>query len=287
MATTPTLLQRLAHSARRHETPCAAGRVVWHSWGETGAAPLILLHGGSGSWTHWVRNIEPLQQAGWQLWVPDMPGFGDSDAPPDGQDADALVPWLEAGAARLLGHQAVPVVGFSFGGLVGGLWAAAEPARASQLVLVGAPGFSNETLTPLALRAWETEAPGPAREAAHRHNLMQLMLAHASSADALAVHIHGANVERDRLRRRRLMRTDLLLRTLPQLRCRVDGLWGALDFIERLRPGLVARSLPQAPHFGSLQLLPDAGHWVSYEAAEAFNAALLKLLGPARASPYA
>ena len=32
------------------------------------------------------------------------------------------------------------------------------------------------------------------------------------------------------------------------------------------------------PAFGELVFIPDAGHWVQYEAADAFNAALLRLL---------
>ena len=39
---------------------------------------MLLLHGGSGSWTHWLRNIQPLVDAGRQVLVPDLPGFGDS-----------------------------------------------------------------------------------------------------------------------------------------------------------------------------------------------------------------
>ena len=34
-------------------------------------------------------------------------------------------------------------------------------------------------------------------------------------------------------------------------------------------------------HWGQWHTVPQAGHWVVYEAAEAFNAALLQVLGPA------
>ncbi|MGT2492391.1 alpha/beta fold hydrolase [Cupriavidus basilensis] len=36
-------------------------RVVWRRFGE--GRPVILLHGGHGSWLHWVRNIEALAAA--------------------------------------------------------------------------------------------------------------------------------------------------------------------------------------------------------------------------------
>jgi len=71
------LLQRLGAQARRCVTPCGQGELVWHVWGEAreGVPPLVLFHGGSGSWTHFVRNIESLVRSGRELWVPDLPGF--------------------------------------------------------------------------------------------------------------------------------------------------------------------------------------------------------------------
>jgi pimeloyl-ACP methyl ester carboxylesterase len=37
--------------------------------------------------------------------------------------------------------------------------------------------------------------------------------------------------------------------------------------------------LRTGPTFGELVLVPEAGHWVQYEAAEVFNRELLRLLG--------
>ena len=49
--------------------------------------PTVLLHGGSGSWNHWVRNIDALLASGRQVIAPDLPGFGDSARPDDVSDA--------------------------------------------------------------------------------------------------------------------------------------------------------------------------------------------------------
>lgn len=266
----------LEAAATVHHTPCGTGSVVWHAWGS--GAPVVLLHGGAGSWTHWVRNIGALQAAGRRVLAADMPGFGDSAEPPDGHDADVLPHWLAQGIAQLAPDQPVDLVGFSFGGLVGGLLAAEQPALVRRLVLVGAPALSPEPMAPLPLRAWNSVPPGERRDELHRHNLGVLMLSKPDAIDPLAVSLHAANIERDRMRRRRLMRTDLLLRTMPALRCPVHGIWGDDDMLYRGRPQVVRHALAQAPAGGSLVFIPDAGHWVQYEQAEAFDAALGRAL---------
>ena len=105
----PGAVQPLIDRAQQRTTPCGSGELVWHVWGtaQPGVAPLVMLHGGSGSWTHWVRNIDALVAAGRELWLPDLPGFGASAPPPLGTDADALVEPLRAGLQALLGEQPV------------------------------------------------------------------------------------------------------------------------------------------------------------------------------------
>jgi pimeloyl-ACP methyl ester carboxylesterase len=274
-------LQALQAAAHVHHTPCGGeAPLVWHAWGD--GAPVLLLHGGAGSWTHWVRNIAALVRAGRRVWAPDMPGFGDSALPPGCQDADHLPPWLEQGLQVLLGPLPVDVVGFSFGGLVAGYLATARPQRVASLMLVGAPALSDERLPPLPLRIWSMAPPGERREAIHRHNLRTLMLARDASIDELAVAIHAANIERDRMRRRRLMLTDALRTLLPRIGCPLAGVWGEHDVLYRGRQGLVAAVLPLAPGFRGLTWVAGAGHWVPYEDAAAFDAALgAWLTGPA------
>ena len=281
-------VQALRQQARRSDTPCGDGALVWHDWGPTAGPPVLLLHGGAGSWTHWVRNIQPLVDAGYRVLAPDLPGFGESAAPPDGQDADVLPGWLELGLGRLLGVTPVTLVGFSLGALVGGLWAQAHPARVARLVLVGSPALSAERLAPLDLQRWDRLPAGAERLAAHRHNLLQLMLVHEDAASALAVALHAENTERDRLRQRRLMLTDALAPVLAGLHCPLHGIWGEQDMLYRHRLPLIERVLSRAPRFVGLVLLADAGHWVQFEVATAFNQALLTALeSPAAADKAA
>ena len=279
----PSELAASLAGAQRCVTTHDNAKTVWHVWGDASQPVVVFLHGGSGSWTHWVRNIAPLRDAGWRVLVPDLPGFGDSDLPQGCSDVDDLPPHLHAGLQQLQAAgrcgTAVNVVGFSFGGMAGALWLAAHPQDAVQLVLVGAPGMGLTVPDRIPLKGWR-HLPSPEAQAhIHRHNLMALMLQRPDSLDDLALALHTANVMRDRLTRRRLSSTDIVARTLPKLQAKVSAIYGEHDALYRGRlPELQGLMQSLAPHWEQWQTVPGAGHWVPYEAASAFNLALLGIL---------
>lgn len=278
-------LRALALEASLHRTPCGDGHVVWRVWGAPDAPPLVLLHGGSGSWMHWVRNLAALRDDGWRLLVPDLPGFGESAAPPGAEDADAMPQALAPGLRELAGDAPVPALTFSFGGLVAACWAQEDTRRFSQLVLVGAPALPAGQAPMLPLRPWLGIDDRAARDAVHRHNLRQLMLADEAAADALAVAIHGLNLQRDRMRRRRMMRIGALHRMLPTLALPLHGIWGARDALSLGREALIETALRAAPGFRSMTWVPEAGHWLPYERPQAFHDALRTVLGTEPSPP--
>lgn len=254
-----------------------ATRIAWHAWGDPGSEPLVLLHGGSGSWTHWLRNVEPIAASGRRVIVPDLPGFGDSVAADGIVDADGMVEPVAAGLREVVGAGAVDIVGFSFGGLLGGLLAAAHPDLVRRLVLAGAPALGMRA-PDLRLKDWRHLQAREARDQVHRDNMRVLMLHDPAAIDDEAVRLHAANLARDRVRQRRLARTDILARTLPTLGCRVDGIWGQFDQLYAGRMDELRELLHGMPSFGELVLVPHAGHWVQFEQAPEFNDRLLRLL---------
>ena len=278
----PPQAQALLKTATRLQTPCGSGQLVWHVWGEGASrpefAPLVLLHGGSGSWMHWLRNIDTLVAAGRRVLVPDLPGFGDSAAPARGTDADAIPEPLEQGLQSLLGSQACDLVGFSFGGMVAGLLAAQFPARVARLVLVGAPGLGIAPEKAIRLRAWRHLSDAGQRDGVHRANLAALMLLHPDSITEAALRLHVANVLRDRMKGRSLSRTDVLARSLGRVAAPVHAIYGREDALYRGRLHELEPVLRQAPGFKTLTFLEDAGHWVQFERPAAFDAALREAL---------
>lgn len=270
-------IARLTAMASRIETRCGDGRLVWHLWGS--GRPLLLLHGGSGSWTHWIRNVEAFADRGFQVIVPDLPGSGDSDPPPDGHDADVIPRWLEAGFADLpIADSPIDVLAFSFGTLVGVLLARDWPQRVGRLILTGPPVLRRNPPPFVGLRSWRDAEPGPARDAVHRHNLGVFMFADSASIDELAIETHGRNVERDRLTKRRLAQTSLMHDTIRRLDLPLHLIAGHLDVLYRDKWDEIHASLDEVGALRSRTLIENAGHWVAYEAADRYNATVLALL---------
>jgi pimeloyl-ACP methyl ester carboxylesterase len=168
-------LRAVAAAARRAETPCGDGRMVWRAWGQ--GRPLVLLHGGSGSWRHWLRNIPDLSSDRLVICA-DLPGLGDSDMPPMPAAPETIAPILAEGLRMILpGGPGYDLAGFSFGALCSGHLAAVDQDRCLSLTVVGAGalGFERSPTTLVKVRQLE----GVDREEANRHNLAALMFADA------------------------------------------------------------------------------------------------------------
>ena len=258
-------------SGERIELQTASGMQVWHVWNKLAGHPLVLLHGGSGSWTHWVRNVLPLSQTR-AVWALDTPGLGDSELPLGAVDADDLALPLAQGLQALFGEEAVDIVGFSFGGLVLGFMAAAEPHRVKRMVLVGVPGLglSNNIVN---MKGFRDNMTAQEREAVHKNNLLAIMLHDEQWITPELLALQEFNVRRDRLRRRRIARSDALLALQTQWTCEVHGIWGELDALYKGKMHLLPDRLSQC-QLKSFQLIHNAGHWVQFEQAQAFDAML-------------
>jgi 2-hydroxy-6-oxonona-2,4-dienedioate hydrolase len=271
----PRLVDTLGASARVHLTPCADGALVWRSWGE--GRPLVLLHGGGGSWEHWARNIGPLSHRH-QVWCPDLPAFGDSADPLPPGGVDEIAAAVADGLDLLLpGPHAFDLAGFSFGGMVGTTVADLRPGRIRRLVLVGVTSLGL-IRRDMPLQRWRLETDPARRLAMHRANLETLMVA-SRDDDPDAVALHARNVERARFNGKEAARTTRIRDLLGGIVVgTVAAIYGEHDtttngdveaahaVLRRVRPDVRFVSLP------------GAGHWVQYEAAEAFDAALLDLL---------
>jgi 2-hydroxy-6-oxonona-2,4-dienedioate hydrolase len=261
-------LQQLEITCSLATTPIGEqhGEMTWRCWGS--GPDLVLLHGGAGSWMHWARNIEFLARIH-RVWVPDLPGFGDSDLPPGVVDADVIAPIVLDGIRRLMQGAPFDLIGFSFGGLVAALIGAQNPEELRKIILVSvtAMGLLNKPITMKSMRGITTAAE---KAEVLKHNLNALMIHDPSAIDDLALEIHDRNAIRERAKSRTLVRTDILFALSRQWRMPVYGIWSLNDALYIHQPDQLKQAV------GSLglddyRLLPKGGHWVQFEEVDDFH----------------
>jgi pimeloyl-ACP methyl ester carboxylesterase len=84
-----------------------------------GGYPIVLLHGYPETKRIWARCVEPLSAAGFEVIVPDLRGYGDSDLAPDGfYDPAAYGRDVYELVHDVLGHERCGMAGGDVGGAV-------------------------------------------------------------------------------------------------------------------------------------------------------------------------
>jgi pimeloyl-ACP methyl ester carboxylesterase len=274
-----SILAELEAQAKRLETPCGAGRMVWRVWNAGGGAPVLLLHGGSGSWRHWVKQI-PWMAAERMVLAPDIPGLGESDDPPEPQDPATIAQVLVDGLAGLVPDTTqLDLAGFSFGALTSGFVAKLLAPRLRSVTICGA-GALGTPRSPVAMMKVRDKT-GAEKVEAHRHNLASLMFGDPARIDALALEIQEINSNGARLKSRQFAPSGNLRDALAAARSvKLNAIWGERDAVAW--PNLHERvdALRAARPDARIAVIPGAGHWVAYEAAAEVDALLRDWLRP-------
>ena len=192
-----------------------------------------------------------------------------------GRDQTASV--LLAALYDVLGAQSFDLVGFSFGGAVAAIATSMAPQHVRTLTLVGTAGFGGYDNDPPTVRV--SRLVGDERAAAHRQNLANLMIADAAQIDALAISIQEANTAQSRrLNTAHDQSKPFLPRVLASYRGPVSAVWGERDqFAQGHIETLIALLRGVRPDI-AITVFAGIGHWLPYEAADAFNDFLLARL---------
>ena len=251
-------------------------------------APLVLIHGGSGSWLPWVRNIGPLA-ATRQVIALDLPGYGDSDDVIVGTTLDAYTDITRDAVLEACGAaQAIVIVAFSFGGLIGTGVAARLGSRLEKLALFAPSGFERPKGRVLGRRSRSHFPDGEAGERDYlRHNLLALMLADPASADDEAIAIQRWNLARTRFNNATdaFSYSNRLCDLLPAVCGPVLLAFGERD--PTPYPSLAERIAVcrEARPDLTLAIIPEAGHWAPFERPTATNDRIRRFLRGAPADP--
>jgi pimeloyl-ACP methyl ester carboxylesterase len=283
--------------AERIETPLAEGAIVWRKWGS--GPPLVFFHGGSGSWTHWIRTIPALSQH-YTVYAVDLPGMGDSD-PFTGKDLELLAgetsdfrepldpAWqpqpiemaalsraLSRALETLIPSDKINLVGFSFGGMTAANVTARIPHRIRRLVLSGAAGLAQRDPNMPPLATWRFAASEAELAKVQRQNVGILMLHDPASIDDLAVNIQMRNGLRTLSRKpsRHFTTISSLEKATPSL----AAIWGRFDSVSGWKVEDIREKFLKLDPDCQFHIVEDGGHWVAYERAEEFNRVLLGML---------
>lgn len=291
----------------RRAAPRGFEQAYWHE-GTGGAGPLVLVHGWPESKRIYARAVAPLVEAGFEVVVPDLRGFGDSGVGPPGDpygDVATHARDVHALVREHLGHDRAVLVGGDLGGPVVQDLALRFPGFADRLVLFNSP-------LPYVKGAMDGLRTRPAVEAA------DYFLRQGTDADALAAELRTEGERRryvatfytsrfwahpgaftpddvafhtepfgdaDKLRATfrtyesafspDARREPPMLAVNPDVRCLV--LFGTSDHV--LYPDFDRMAAVVFPDHVGPFLLRDCGHFVPWEAAHAFVTATAAFCG--------
>jgi len=243
-------------------------------------APIILVHGGSGSHRHWERVITPLAEH-FEVHAPDLPGFGLSPDVPNALDGDAYVALVASSLARLVPTESVDLVGFSFGGAVAAGVARVWGRRTARLSLIGSAGFGNVDPRRAGRRSSkDTDGSKASLRDVVRHNLQAMMFADPATADDRAVDQQIWNRAHARYDSLKVSLQKRLVHDLTHLTCPVELIWGARDALAYPSPWDCAECVRAVRPDAGVEFVAGAGHWTQYERPDVIVQLLLAFHGP-------
>ncbi len=262
---------------------------------ELGAGPaLLMLHGGgpgASGLSNYSRNIDALARD-FRVLVPDMPGYGASSKDvaaddPFGDLADAM-----RGLLDRLEIERAHVVGNSLGGACALRLALEVPERVDRLVLMGPGGVGISGGTPtrgLKRLLGYYAGEGPTFEKLRQFICEDLVHDASRIDEALLRERFEASIDPEVIAHPPLRvppdleafkRLDFLLDTrLGRLPHPTLVLWGTED---RVNPPEGALALQRQMKACDAYLFARTGHWVQWERAAEFNAAVAAFLGAER-----
>ena len=253
--------------------------VCWRSWGE--GKPIVFLHGGYGSWAHWIKQAIPFSK-GNRVLIPDMPGFGESDDLNLPHTPEKIASNIVDSLMELIKVDDNPIIcGFSFGGLIAGHLSyqlIERNVKPTKLILVGPGGLGAKRGLMDEMIARHSKMKEAEVYYAHKKNLEILMMYDPKKVDELSVHIQKQNTDAHRIKSRPISGTDTLAKILTKQDVPLYVIWGEKDasvgvYLEDRMA--ILRSINTDVHF---HVQFQTGHWIMYEDEKVFNELLKKII---------
>lgn len=274
-------------------------RLHYVDWGNAGAPPLILVHGGRDHCRSWDWVAQMLRQD-WHVIALDMRGHGDSAWSPDGDysmiafvyDLAQLIHQLEVDEVTLLAH--------SLGGNVALRYAGLYPEKVRKIVAIEGLGPSPRMLAqreaigmPERWRKWIEDKRRAAGRSPRRYATLEDALArmrsensYLSEEQALHLTLHGATRNEDGTWSWKFDNYLNVWHPFDFPQSDIESLWRAITCPALLLYG--ANSWASNPkrdgrltHFQNARVveLANAGHWLHHDQFELFLKTVQDFLG--------
>ncbi len=247
-------------------------KVCWRAWGK--GKPLIFLHGGYGSWAHWIKQAIPFSQDH-KVLIPDMPGFGESDDLDMPHTPEKIASNLADSLIELIStNDNLILCGFSFGGLIAGHLSyelIQRKIKPEKLILIGPGGLGAKRGEMNTMIARHPKMSEEEIYNAHKINLEILMMYNPEKVDNFSIHIQKQNTDAHRIKSRPISATNTLSKILEKQDVPLYVIWGEKDasvgvYLEDRMA--ILRKVNKNVRF---HVEYNVGHWIMYEEEKMFN----------------
>ncbi len=267
-------------------------RLHYVDWGNAGAPPMLLVHGGRDHCRNWDWVAGRLRDR-YHIIAPDLRGHGDSMWSPDGDYAMAGFVYDLAQLVHQMEQGPIAIIAHSLGGSIALRFAGLFPELVSRLVVIEGLGPSPRMLaarqalgTATRLRQWieakralSARAPRKYPSFAEALERMRAENAYLSQAQAEHLTTHAISRNEDGTWS---WKFDNYMRLFPPIEwpeADLEALWAAITCPTLLCYGEKSwASNPaddgRAAHFRAARVVAfaDAGHWLHHDQFERFMA---------------
>ena len=274
-------------------------RLHYVDWGNEGAPPLVLVHGGRDHCRNWDWVAARLRDR-YHVIAPDLRGHGDSEWAVGSSYALSEYVYDLAQLIHQTGVAPVPIIGHSLGGMIALRYAGIYPDNVKRLVAIEGLGGTREMHAKTAakppeerLGKWIDLTRGLSGRLPRRYDSledayrrMENENPHLTAEQARHLTVHGANQNEDGTFS---WKFDNYVRIFPAYDLpedQVHALWARIACPTLLVRGTESwaddpRDDGRADHFRNAQVLniDGAGHWSHHDQTDVFMAALDEFLG--------